>query len=412
VMALGVSVVTIFEALVEKVDASFLLVHQPWDNVRILGWHGEREVKVVTCRMSFAGGVDNQLFWIFFLAIIYRYIPFLRKNIYRRSGWIRCVVDADVVGDIRGGDSFSDIYGFKRFFLAAIPILVVLLVRRKIVHLPQTYGPFSSKWSKLVAGFILKRSSVMVARYTDIKRFGEELVGGKVSVRLPADVAFMLKSKTPAAILTQPAWKDLPASSLLGLNVNGLMYNGGYDRKDMFSLTLDYQEYLKKLVSRLLGEFTFDIVLIPHTYAKEGDVESDNEACLKLYNSVPDELRSRVRVVIGSYDQHEIKGVIGRCGVFVGSRMHACIAALSQGIPCVGVAYSRKFSGVFRSVGMEEWVVDGKSERVDGAVDRTLSLISSRESVVSGLKSSVERAKLRLRTVFSEILSAETGGRL
>ena len=47
------------------------------------------------------------------------------------------------------------------------------------------------------------------------------------------------------------------------------------------------------------------------------------------------------------------KAVIGQCDFFIGSRMHACIAALSQGVPCVGVAYSMKFAGVFDTVGME-----------------------------------------------------------
>ena len=65
-------------------------------------------------------------------------------------------------------------------------------------------------------------------------------------------------------------------------------------------------------------------------------------------------------IVDREYDQHEIKGVIGMCDFFVGSRMHACIGALSQGIPCVGVAYSMKFRGVFESVGVADWVVDSR----------------------------------------------------
>jgi len=58
------------------------------------------------------------------------------------------------------------------------------------------------------------------------------------------------------------------------------------------------------------------------------------------------------------YDQHEMKYLIGQCDFFIGSRMHACIAALSQGVPAVGLAYSNKFLGVLRTVGAEGLVAD------------------------------------------------------
>ena len=43
-------------------------------------------------------------------------------------------------------------------------------------------------------------------------------------------------------------------------------------------------------------------------------------------------------MIAHEYDQHAIKSIIGRCDFFIGSRMHACIAALSQKIPTAAVA--------------------------------------------------------------------------
>ena len=37
--------------------------------------------------------------------------------------------------------------------------------------------------------------------------------------------------------------------------------------------------------------------------------------------------------------------------------MHACIAALSHGIPTTAVAYSKKFIGFFDSVGLGDYVM-------------------------------------------------------
>lgn len=64
----------------------------------------------------------------------------------------------------------------------------------------------------------------------------------------------------------------------------------------------------------------------------------------------------------GAYNQNEIKYLIGRCDFFIGARMHACIAALSQCIPTVSIAYSDKFIGVMKSIGMESYCVDPRTQ--------------------------------------------------
>ena len=51
-------------------------------------------------------------------------------------------------------------------------------------------------------------------------------------------------------------------------------------------------------------------------------------------------------------DASEVKWCISKLDWFVGSRMHATIAALSSGVPCAAIAYSRKFRGVFATLGV------------------------------------------------------------
>jgi len=62
--------------------------------------------------------------------------------------------------------------------------------------------------------------------------------------------------------------------------------------------------------------------------------------------------------VRGEYNQNGIKYILGMCDLFIGSRMHSCIAAISQCVPAIGLAYSKKFQGVFELVGMERFVAD------------------------------------------------------
>ena len=44
----------------------------------------------------------------------------------------------------------------------------------------------------------------------------------------------------------------------------------------------------------------------------------------------------------------EAKSYISSMDLFLGARMHACIAAFSAGVPVLLLGYSRKFSGLFK----------------------------------------------------------------
>jgi polysaccharide pyruvyl transferase WcaK-like protein len=111
-----------------------------------------------------------------------------------------------------------------------------------------------------------------------------------------------------------------------------------------------------------------------------------------------------VRLVTGTYDCHEIKGVIGQCEFFIGSRMHACIAALSQAIPAVGIAYSRKFAGVFETVGALDYVVDGRTTTNEEAIARILDLFRRRQELRPRLAESVRDARATLQSHFRTLL--------
>jgi polysaccharide pyruvyl transferase WcaK-like protein len=85
--------------------------------------------------------------------------------------------------------------------------------------------------------------------------------------------------------------------------------------------------------------------------------------------------------------------------------MHACIAALSQGVPCAGVAYSKKFVGVFESIGVADWVVDGRSTANEAAVQAVVDLYRQRAVRRGLLNQQVLKAKTDLKEIFSQLVS-------
>jgi polysaccharide pyruvyl transferase WcaK-like protein len=404
VLALGASLMTLCRRAQADI-APFLLIGRNSHDPAPFFCNGQREdIPVVPCRLSPRSRPSDHFLWILLASILYRLLPPLRPLLARVTPWIAALRDARWVGDIRGGDSFSDIYGFRRFFLGSLMAWTVILVRGSITQFPQTYGPFKSAPARGIARFLLRRSYPIIARDRESQRIAQELAGPSRTVLLSPDVAFAL----PPAAPTQPVF-DPPGvlqPGTIGLNVNGLMFHGGYTGNNMFGLRLDYARFLPRLVEALLDAQPGDLLLVPHTYAPKGDVESDNAACESVRNTIRPDLRPRLRLIQKEYDAHELKGLIGQCDFFVGSRMHSCIAALSQGVPCVGVAYSMKFAGVFDSVGMRDWIVDGRDTDTDTAIRRILELYQVREDARPGLRSRASEARHTLDQVFTNMLSA------
>jgi len=406
VQALGLSLVSLCLRDSTTVGIRLLTGHSHPEVIRFRALGQDHLVPVVNYRLGLGSKLREHLIWIVMISWIYRLLPFrgLRKMISGTTPWVGAIEQADFAADIRGGDSFSDIYGMKRLVTGFLMAWTVLLVKGTIVQLPQTYGPFTSPIARWMARYLLRRSSVIVARDKKSMQVAQDLVGPSREVLLSPDVAFSLEASAPQTLVLDPPLSGVLPTGMIGVNVNGLMYHGGYTRDNMFGLKMDYPLFLRSLLLALLKEQTHEIWLIPHTYALEGNVESDPDASRHLRNSLPSYLRERVRIIAAEYDPNELKGVIGMCDFFIGSRMHSCIAALSQGIPCVGVAYSMKFKGVFETVEMEDWVVDARYLATNEAVQTMLRLYQSRESIREKLRQNAGHARQRLTEVFQEIM--------
>ena len=412
VLALGASLLNLCAGASGGGEVFLLLVNREARPVFFRVGGRDRLIPVENLRMSPVASPRKQVGVVVLLSLLYWALPLsaVRLALRRFSPWIDSVAGADVVGDVRGGDSFSDIYGLKRFVLAVLPVWSVLLIKGTMVQFPQTYGPFKSPVARWLARFILRKSSVIIARDRRSQAAAQALVAPGREILLSPDVAFSLEVCRPDEVVTDPPLSGPVPPGVLGLNVNGLMWNGGYTRDNMFGLKMDYAGFLKQLLPLLLVEHAGEVWLIPHTFAETGGVESDPAASHQLRDSLPAALRTRVRIVTREYNQHEMKGVIGQCDFFIGSRMHACIAALSQGVPCVGVAYSMKFAGVFESVGAGGWVVDGREVGNDEAVARILELYGQRDALRGPLGQAAEDARAQLQVVFRKLLRPAASG--
>jgi polysaccharide pyruvyl transferase WcaK-like protein len=366
-------------------------------------------VNVVNYRFSFKSPLNKHLLWIFFLATLQAIAPFesWRRKIIKSNLWLNILNNSDFVGDIRGGDSFSDIYGLQRFIKGIIPISIAILLKKNIVLLPQTYGPYSSFVSKKISKIIFKAAKLIYARDKASAKLVQEMLvetGYVNKIKFCPDVAFTLDVIDPEIISIGPPLSHNQKITLIGINVNGLVYNGGYTRNNMFNLNFDYKIFIQELIDFWLNQENCEVLLIPHAFSQTGNVNSDPDACLRIFENNCSKYKEKIHLVNRKYNQNEIKGIIKRCDFFIGTRMHACIAAISQGIPTVGVAYSKKFKGIFDSIGLGEWIVDAREKDIESSLKIILTKFQQRENYSVKIQERVTEAKNIISESFHEML--------
>lgn len=269
---------------------------------------------------------------------------------------------ADVVLDVSGGDSFSDIYGEHRFRTVAWPKRLALLRRRPLVLLPQTYGPFRSARLRAEAAALIRGATMAWARDPESFAVLADLLGPDVDParhRQGVDVAFGLEPRTPdePAYQRLTGWFEAAPGPVAGINVSGLITRP--EGRSRFGIAGDTHRVTARLCERLLDQSDTRVIIVPHVLTPNG-TDDDRVASERLYAALAARYGDRVALSPAGLDPHQTKWVIARTSWLCGMRMHATIAALSSGVPAAVVAYSDKARGVFTSVGQRRHVADAR----------------------------------------------------
>ena len=251
------------------------------------------------------------------------------------AGYWREIGRADVVLDIGAGDSWADIYGKKRFAYLWATKMAAIARGKSLIFSPQTIGPFSPGPLKSLAAMAQRGAAAIVARDPQSFAVARDMTPrGRVIEAV--DVAFALPFDRPA--------RAAGGKPRVGINVSGLLFNGGYGGKNDYGLDVDYKALSRTLIEALIADGA-SVELITHVNAPHIPRDDDGAVAHKLASEYPEVVR-----VPDFVSPSDAKSHISGLDFLVAGRMHACIAAFSSGVAVVPVSYSRKFSGLFEGV--------------------------------------------------------------
>lgn len=267
------------------------------------------------------------------LAILEKLLPNRLNGIVMES--ISILNRSDIIIST-GGDIFTSDYHNLRKHLSFI-----VASKNKTIYLcSHTIGPFTKEDEEYFIKIAPNIDLITVREsesYTYLKGLPIE-----VPVYLTADVAFTLPTltKEDACNYVRNRFGIDETLGRVSLSISqGIIEYCSLNAKDYyteFAIFVDYLNAKGKIV-----------LFIPHVMEKNPD-KNDLIACEEVFKIVKKPEMNRI--ISGEPSAVEFKGIIGITECLIGTRTHSTIAALSQCVPTVSVAYSRKAYGIMKDI--------------------------------------------------------------
>jgi polysaccharide pyruvyl transferase WcaK-like protein len=312
-----------------------------------------------------------------------------RRSLLDPRGCWSVLGEQDLVLDIGAGDSFADIYGPKRFFFLWLTKMIAVARRRPLMLSPQTIGPFTRGPYRALARMALEAADTVVARDDASLRVLRELAP-RAHGALSVDVAFALPYRDRS--------KERGGDRVrVGVNVSGLLFNEAEAGRNRFGLGFDYARLMRRFLDRMSRRDDVEVHLIPHVVSMTIPEDDDARVAGRLAAEFPGVIR------VPRFDGPcEAKSYISSLDFLVAARMHACIAAVSSGVPVVPVAYSRKFSGLFGMLDYP-WLVPVSGMDEETALLYLDDAFGQREALAGDAAQSMKRVAALLLTYKAEL---------
>lgn len=329
------------------------------------------------------------------LCILYRIMSVLYvdiTNMLYRDKLLQKYLQSDVIIQVNWGDDFTDTYGYDRSLSWIRNYLVPILLNKTTVFFPQTIGPFNNMLTHLVAKFILNHAKILVVR--------EQISGDLIRKMGVEDKKIFIIPDT--AMVLEPIILEDAKKILKNENIPNTKKVIGITLRDLFTpncvdkVTFEkYIYYTSKLVDYMINKYNVSIVLIPHEGMNRKTILKDDSITLEILKTIKNKeyvywIHQR------EYTVEELKGIIGRCDLFIGAYMHANIGALSMCVPTIGLSYSHKFQGIFDMLGQEKYVLNLKDLTYEDLISKVDDAWTNREKIRKELQERMPEIKKRV----------------
>jgi colanic acid/amylovoran biosynthesis protein len=254
---------------------------------------------------------------------------------------------------------------------------------KKIVLLPQAFGPFGSREIRIACRELVDHCDLVFAREERSYQHLVEVTGPREAIRIAPDFTSVVAGRLPDGFH--------PADCVAFVVPNQRML----DKTDP-ATQRGYVPLLAKAIDQLAAAGLKPTVLL---HAPED---------APLATRLAETTRSRFDVLSVACPV-QLKGVLGTARLVISSRFHALVGALSQGVPALACGWSHKYEELLRQYDCPECVLSvGDAADLGERIGR-LSDGPGRDELVARIRQAAKRQEAAIAAMWhavDEVLSA------
>lgn len=233
--------------------------------------------------------------------------------------------------------------------------------RQRLILLPQALGAFENPEVLAASRQLFGRAEFVCARDAHSFEAAERVGGARRLLQFP-DFTLGVRS------LRHDGFPVPERFAAIVPNYRMLDKTGSADA---------YIAFLKESISGL-RQHGMNPVFVLH------DAKEDRRV-IQRFDDIP---------VLTHSDPRVLKGLLGRAELVIGSRFHALVSSLSQGVPCLGVGWSHKYPELFRDFEVEDLLL-ADLEDLGALNERIAELADPAKSAAR--RSRIEAAAIQLK---------------
>lgn len=311
--------------------------------------------------------------WLYLLSIWFK--PILLSETEKQV--LNLYREADLVitcgGGYLGGRSYYSIIAHL------FPMYLAKKMGKKVYIYAQSVEPFASSLVKILTKFILNSVDLVTVR--EIVSL-EVLKKIKISTPtyLTADPAFLIESesiKYAQKVLAEHGIKKKPNELLIGITARCWNFPNDNDRDIKIK---QYSDALRITLEKIIEHNNVKLIFFPQVIFYPDD--DDRIISIQICNSIRHDLRKNVIILKENYFPEQLKAIIGLMDIFVGTRMHSNIFAVSMNVPVVAIAYEQKTYGIMKMIGLEDYTISISNIKAEKLIELIEKAIENREKII------------------------------
>lgn len=279
---------------------------------------------------------------------------------------------------IKGGGYIYAYRGLRWAYFIWFTLFPLKLAQRcgvKVIILPNSFGPFETKWSRWLARSVLGKCEVITTRELKSLEVINTVIPGKAE-SFP-DMAFSLEPEDSEWAKKELMNHGVPVEEgmCVGLTMRPWRFPNIKNPKEKYS---QYIQSFVELIKYLLGN-GYTPVLFAHVTGPHSH-ENDRLAIEEVLNALLG--IEGVFYVHGDYDCKQVKSFYGLMDFMVCTRFHSAIFSISQEVPCLAISYQGyKAGGIMSEMGLEHFTL-AIEELSSELLIKTFERLISRQQIV------------------------------